>query len=178
MILGRFYSLVIVFVVIGVGVEALHDGLVVRFLSFGTTKYFGCHVFPSSSCTCILFFSCFLVFESLVVSDFESRWMNLKAFSYFWLWVGMNEFRSICSISSFEWGWVNLGAFVLGAYVYALFWILWVLGDLKVGWIESQFGELGWFCLFFEELFKVCRFWSGHKWNVWSFLRALIHKSF
>jgi hypothetical protein len=72
MILGRFYSLVIVFVVIGVGVEALHDGLVVRFLSFGTTIYFGCHVFPSSSCTCILFFSCFLVFESLVVSDFES----------------------------------------------------------------------------------------------------------
>jgi hypothetical protein len=33
----------------------------------------------------------------------------------------MNEVRSICSISSFEWGRVNLGAFVLGAYVYALF---------------------------------------------------------
>jgi hypothetical protein len=30
MILGRFYSLIIVFVVIGVGVEAVRDGLVVR----------------------------------------------------------------------------------------------------------------------------------------------------
>ncbi len=60
MILGRFYSLVIVFfVVIGVGVEAVHDGLVVHLLSFGITIYFCCHVFPSSSFVDILFFSCF-----------------------------------------------------------------------------------------------------------------------
>jgi hypothetical protein len=33
----------------------------------------------------------------------------------------MSESRRICTISSFEWGRVNLGAFALGAYVYALF---------------------------------------------------------
>jgi hypothetical protein len=59
MILGRFYSLVIVFfVVIGVSVETVHDGLV-HLLSFGIIIYFCCHVFPSSTFVDILLFSCF-----------------------------------------------------------------------------------------------------------------------
>jgi len=45
-------------VVIGVGVETVHDGLVVHLLSFGITIYFCCHVFPSSGFVDILFFSC------------------------------------------------------------------------------------------------------------------------
>jgi hypothetical protein len=68
------------FVVIGVGVEAVHDGLVVHLLSFGITIYFCCHVFPSSGFVDILFFSC-----------------------CFWFRIRMNEFKNIYLFLALSW---------------------------------------------------------------------------